>query len=56
MKNQASASEERYRFLFEFSPAAVYSIDASGVIQNFNLCATELWGRAPELGARQKLV
>ena len=43
-------SEERYRFLFEFSPAAVYSIDASGVIQDFNLCAAELWGRSPQLG------
>ena len=28
-------SDERYRFLFESSPAAVYSIDASGVIQDF---------------------
>ena len=32
-------------FLFESSPAAVYSIDASGVIQEFNRCAAELWGR-----------
>jgi PAS domain S-box-containing protein len=43
-------SEERYRFLFESSPAAVYSIDASGVIQEFNRCAAELWGRSPMLG------
>jgi PAS domain S-box-containing protein len=43
-------SEERYRFLFDSSPAAVYSIDASGVIQEFNRCATELWGREPERG------
>ena len=43
-------NEERYRFLFEFSPAAVYSIDASGVIQDFNRCAAELWGRSPALG------
>ena len=43
-------SEERYRFLFESSPAAVYSIDAAGVIQDFNLCAAELWGRSPQLG------
>ena len=41
-------SEERYRFLFDSSPAAVYSIDASGVIQDFNLCAAELWGRSPD--------
>ena len=50
-KNEAlRESEERYRFLFESSPAAVYSIDASGVIQEFNRCAAELWGRSPALG------
>ncbi|HET8697992.1 MAG TPA: PAS domain S-box protein, partial [Gammaproteobacteria bacterium] len=43
-------SQERYRFLFEHSPAAVYSIDSSGVIQDFNRCAAELWGRSPAFG------
>jgi PAS domain S-box-containing protein len=43
-------SEERYRFLFDRSPAAVYSIDTSGVIQDFNRCAVELWGREPARG------
>lgn len=43
-------SEERYRTLFELSPVAVYSIDTSGVIQNFNRHAVELWGREPALG------
>src|SRR4051812_40280193 len=43
-------SEERYRFLFDMSPAAVYSIDTSGVIREFNRCAAELWGREPKLG------
>jgi len=43
-------SEERYRVLFELSPAAVYTCDASGVIQEFNRCAVELWGREPALG------
>jgi PAS domain S-box-containing protein len=43
-------SEERYRVLFEMSPVAVYSIDTSGVIQNFNRHAAELWGRAPAFG------
>jgi PAS domain S-box-containing protein len=43
-------SEERYRVLFELSPVAVYSIDASGVIQEFNRVAAELWGRAPAPG------
>src|SRR4051812_1729056 len=43
-------SEERYRVLFHLSPVAVYSIDASGVIQEFNRVAAELWGREPALG------
>jgi len=43
-------SEERYRTLFDLSPVAVYSIDTSGVIQNFNRHAAELWGREPRLG------
>ena len=43
-------SEERYRVLFDMSPIAVYSIDASGVIQEFNRVAAELWGREPARG------
>jgi two-component system CheB/CheR fusion protein len=43
-------NEERYRTLFELSPMAVYTIDASGVILNFNRHATELWGRTPAVG------
>jgi len=43
-------SEERYRTLFELSPVAVYSIDRSGVIQQFNRHAAKLWGREPTLG------
>jgi len=43
-------SEERYRTLFDMCPTAVYSCDASGVIQQFNHYAAELWGRAPALG------
>ena len=42
--------EDRYRVLFDMSPVAVYSIDASGVIQEFNRVAAELWGREPALG------
>lgn len=44
------ASEERYRILFESGPVAVYSCDASGIIQNFNGRAVELWGREPRVG------
>jgi len=44
------ASEERYRTLFNLGPVAVYSIDTSGVIQNFNRRAAELWGQEPALG------
>lgn len=43
-------SDERYRVLFDLSPVAVYSIDASGVIQEFNRVASELWGREPASG------
>ena len=43
-------SEERYRTLFDFDPVAVYSCDASGVIQKFNRRAAELWGREPASG------
>ena len=44
------ASEERFRALFELGPTAIYSCDASGVIQEFNHRAAELWGRAPAAG------
>lgn len=43
-------SEARYRTLFDFGPVAVYSCDASGVVDNFNRRAAELWGRTPVLG------
>ena len=43
-------SEERYRTLFNLGPMAVYTIDTSGVIQDFNRHAAELWGREPALG------
>src|SRR5882724_1640107 len=43
-------SEERYRTLFNLGPVAIYSIDTSGVIQEFNPRAAELWGREPALG------
>jgi PAS domain S-box-containing protein len=44
------ASEERFRTLFELGPSAVYSCDTRGVIQDFNVRATELWGRTPKRG------
>ena len=51
LRNEALRErEERYRVLFDMSPVAVYSIDASGVIQEFNRVAAELWGREPALG------
>ena len=43
-------NEERYRTWFNLSPMAVYTVDASGVILNFNRHAAELWRRTPALG------
>ena len=43
-------SEDRYRTLFDLGPVAVYSCDTSGVIDNFNRRAAELWGREPAVG------
>src|ERR1700752_1087608 len=50
LNEELRKSEQRYRALFELGPVAVYSIDTSGVIQNFNRRAAELWGREPKLG------
>ena len=36
--------------MFDLCPVAVYSCDASGVIENFNHRAVELWGREPAPG------
>ncbi len=47
-------NEERYRTLFDLGPVAVYSCDASGVIQEFNRRAVELWGCEPESGDTDK--
>ena len=43
-------SEKRYRTLFDLGPVAIYSCDASGVIQKFNRRAAKLWGRKPAAG------
>ena len=42
--------EERFRRLVEVMPVAVYVCDTSGIIQNYNTRAVELWGREPKLG------
>jgi two-component system NarL family sensor kinase len=42
--------EERFRRLVEVMPVAVYVCDTSGMIQNYNKRAVELWGREPRLG------
>jgi signal transduction histidine kinase/ActR/RegA family two-component response regulator len=54
MDNSGRWNEERYRTLFDLGPVAVYSCDASGVIQEFNRRAVELWGCEPELGDTDK--
>jgi PAS domain S-box-containing protein len=50
MAEQAQESADGYRTLFDLVPLAVYSCDASGVIQQFNNLAAELWGREPAPG------
>ena len=47
-------NEERYRTLFDLGPVAVYCCDASGVIQEFNRRAVELWGCEPVSGDTDK--
>jgi PAS domain S-box-containing protein len=42
--------EKHYRTLFQLIPTAMYVCDATGVIQEFNRRAVELWGREPERG------
>jgi two-component system, NarL family, sensor kinase len=42
--------EERFRRLVEVMPVAVYVCDKTGIIQNYNERAVELWGRKPKLG------
>lgn len=42
-------SEERYRTLFDLGPVAIYCCAVSGMIEQFNRRAQELWGRAPEI-------
>ena len=43
-------SEQRFRALFDLGPIAMYSCDATGMIQEFNRRAVTLWGRVPERG------
>jgi signal transduction histidine kinase len=50
MTDELRESEDRYRTLFDLSPTALYSCDASGVIQKFNRHAAALWGREPAVG------
>jgi PAS domain S-box-containing protein len=49
------SSEERHRQTLSLMPAAVYSIDASGVITYFNERAAQLWGRKPRIGDTDEL-
>ena len=43
-------SEGRFRALFDRGPIAIYSCDASGMLQEYNPCAVKLWGREPKRG------
>ncbi len=43
-------SEERYRALFDLGPVAMYAVDISGTIQDYNRNAVAMWGREPQRG------
>ena len=43
-------SEERFKILFELGPVAMYTVDATGRIQEFNRNAVIMWGREPKRG------
>ena len=43
-------SEERFRALFDWGPIAMYSCDSTGIIQEYNRGAVQLWGREPRPG------
>ena len=47
-------SEERIRSLFASAPMAIFVCDQNGVIENYNLRAVELWGRAPVCGVEKQ--
>lgn len=42
-------SEERYQKLVSVMPAAMFTVDAEGLITFFNQRAAEVWGREPKL-------
>lgn len=48
-----SASETRFRSLFEALPVAAFFCDLEAVIQSYNHLATELWARSPECGVER---
>ena len=43
-------SAARFRTMFDHGPVAMYSVDALGIIQEFNRHAVVLWGREPIQG------
>ncbi len=42
--------EERFRVLFDLGPVAMYTVDVSGAIQEYNRNAVTMWGREPKRG------
>lgn len=49
-QQEKKESEEKYRFLIQNLPTAIYTTDASGHILIYNKAAIELWGREPIIG------
>lgn len=49
-----ASQTEHYAELLAMLPAAVYTVDRSGVITSYNARAAELWGRSPVRGDPQE--
>ena len=49
-EEELRCSKERFRALFDWGPLALYTVDATGALDQFNRRAVELWGREPQRG------
>ena len=47
---ELTQTEKRYRQVVYSLPAAIYTVDAEGLVALYNEAAADLWGRKPEIG------